>query len=474
MLRKALDTPLLLKKLRRSMDEMRILMAHMDKPGQTSIKEYEKNGGYRAVRKAIPAISPQTLVDMVKQSELRGRGGAGFLTGMKWGFIPRNPALPKYLVCNCDESEPGTFKDRLLIEKDPHQLIEGMILSSYAIGAKVAFIYCRGEYYEGNRLLRQAVQEAKEKGYLGSSLFGTDHSLEIIVHPGAGAYIAGEETALLNSLEGYRATPRLKPPFPAVAGLYRQPTIVNNVETLCNVVHIVNNGVEWFRKIGKPKNTGTKIYQISGQVQKPGCYEFPLGVSLSDVIEKAGGILPGRTFKACYPGGSSCALLTEKDIDISLDFETLTARGTALGTASLIVMDDSADMVKVAHRLMQFYQNESCGKCTPCREGTRWMVQVLARIEAGGGTFGDLPLIEQVCKDMAANSFCALAVGAAPPIVSAILEFRNEFEDYIKRNPKANLQPEMKVSYPYQEIGNQKLEDGHQKLAVLNNKVQSL
>ncbi len=243
------------------MPEMRILMAHIGKPGQCKIENYEKNGGYQAIRKAIPAIKPADLIETVKQSGLRGRGGAGFSTGMKWGFVPKNPALPKYLVCNCDESEPGTFKDRMIIENDPHQLIEGMILASYAIGVRQAFIYCRGEFFEGIALLRRAVHEAKMKGYLGKPLFGSDdYSLDIVVHPGAGAYIAGEETAQLNSLEGYRATPRLKPPFPAVAGLYSKPTIINNVETLCNVVHIVNKGIEWYQSIGKPKNTGTKIF----------------------------------------------------------------------------------------------------------------------------------------------------------------------------------------------------------------------
>lgn len=431
------------------MPEMRILTAYIDSKDQDSLDVYERNGGYQAIRKAIPTIASADITEMVKQSGLRGRGGAGFSTGMKWGFVPKNLNTPKYLVCNCDESEPGTFKDRLLIEKDPHQLIEGIILSSYAIGAERAFIYCRGEFFEGIAKLRRAVDQAKKKGYLGDKIFESNFSLDVIVHPGAGAYIAGEETALLNSLEGYRATPRLKPPFPAVSGLYGKPTVVNNVETLCNVVHIVNRGAEWFQKIGTGKSSGTKIFQISGQIQRPGCYEFPLGVSLREVLDIAGGMHPGRKFKACYPGGSSCALLNEKDIDISMDFETLAARKSALGTASIIVMDDTADMVKVAHRLMQFYQNESCGKCTPCREGTRWIVQVLERILAGGGTFGDLPMIEQVCTRMADTSFCPLAIGAAPPIVSAVAEFKSEFEAYIQKNPNANGHPKMKVSYPY-------------------------
>lgn len=431
------------------MPEMRVLTAFMQDPGQCHIDTYEKNGGYQAIRKAVPSMAPEQLTDMVKQSWLRGRGGAGFQTGLKWGFIPKDPALPKYLVCNCDESEPGTFKDRYIIEHDPHQLIEGIILACYAIGAKQAFIYCRGEFYEGNKKLRRAIQEAKSRGYLNAPLFGSDFSLSIVVHPGAGAYIAGEETAQLNSLEGYRATPRLKPPFPAVSGLYGKPTIVNNVETLCNVVHIVNRGVDWFLSIGKPKNNGTKIFQVSGMVQKPGCFEFPLGVPLREVLEAADWMLPGRTFKACYPGGSSCSLLTDRDLDISMDFDSVAARKSMLGTASIIVMDDSIDMVKVATRLMEFYQNESCGKCTPCREGTRWTKQILSRILSGGGTTGDLKVIEQVCSQMEMNSFCPLAPGAAPPVVSAIREFREEFEAYIRRNSNADKRPEMKISYPY-------------------------
>lgn len=414
-------------------------MAHVDDPLQFQLATYEKNGGYQAVKKAIPHMSPDQVLTEVVNSELRGRGGAGFPTGKKWSFIPKDPHITKYLVCNADESEPGTFKDRLLMEKDPHQLIEGIILTMWAIGAKKAFIYCRGEYFKSFARLTQAVEEARK--YLGD--------LDIVVHTGAGAYIAGEETAQLNSLEGYRATPRLKPPFPAIAGLYGKPTIINNVETLCNVVHIINRGAEWFRSLGKPKNTGTKIFQVSGHIQKPGCFEFPLGVSLKEVLDAAGGMRPGRTFKACYPGGSSCALLTAEDLGVSMDFETLTARGSSLGTASMIVMDDTADMVQVAHRLMEFYQNESCGKCTPCREGTRWVTQMLERILSGKGVFKDLEVIQQVCRNMEGTSFCPLAVGAAPPIVSAINKFREEFEAYIKKNPLANQTPPLKMAYPY-------------------------
>ncbi len=431
------------------MDEMKVLLKYIHVPQQCSIDVYESNGGYQAIRKALKELQPGQLIDLVKSSGLRGRGGAGFVTGLKWSFVPKDSKEPKYVVCNCDESEPGTFKDRLLIEKDPHQLIEGLMLASYAIGANISFIYCRGEYYEGLEKLQNAVNEAVKKGYLGKNIFGSQYSLEIIVHPGAGAYIAGEETAQLNSLEGYRATPRLKPPFPAVAGLYGKPTVINNVETLCNVVHIMNKGVDWFQSIGTPKSTGTKIFQISGHVQKPGCYEFPIGVTLKTVIEKAGGMLPGRSFKACYPGGSSCALITAKYIDSAMDFETLAGLKSSFGTASIIVMDDTTDMVKVAHRLMEFYQNESCGKCTPCREGTRWVVQILERILKGKGVYKDLHTIKQVSNFMALNSFCPLATGAAPPIVSAIQEFEEEFLTYIRKNPDAEKTPKQLVVYPY-------------------------
>lgn len=431
------------------MDEMRVLLKNVGKPDQCHLEGYERNGGYQAIRKALKEIQPSQLIEMVKESGLRGRGGAGFATGVKWGFIPKDPSLVKYVVCNCDESEPGTFKDRYLIENDPHQLIEGIMLASYAIGANRAFIYARGEFFEGIKKLQTAIDEAQKKGYLGEKIFDSQFSLNIVVHPGAGAYIAGEETALLNSLEGFRATPRLKPPFPAIAGLYSKPTVVNNVETLANVVHIVNQGVEWYKSIGKPKNTGTKIFQVSGQVQRPGCFEFPLGIPLGEVIEAAGGMLPGRQFKACYPGGSSCNLLTSRDLDVSMDFESLVERKSALGTASLIVMDDTADMVKVATRLMEFYQNESCGKCTPCREGTWWVVQILSRIERGQGTFGDLKTILDICGSLESTSFCALGMTAALPIASAINEFRGEFEAYIKKNPNADRNPKMKVAYPY-------------------------
>ncbi len=420
------------------MPELKVLLKNIDVANQKSLAVYEQSGGYATLRKVRSELTPDQVIEQVKEAGLRGRGGAGFPTGMKWSFVPKDPNLPKYLVCNCDESEPGTFKDRVIIEKDPHQLIEGIAIASYAIGAKKAFIYSRGEFFEGIATLQTAVDEAKAKGHLGE--------LDIVVHTGAGAYIAGEETAQLDSLEGGKAQPRSKPPFPAIAGLYGKPTVINNVETLCNAVHIVKNGPKWFQSIGKERNNGTKIFQVSGHVRKPGVVELPLGTPLREVIfEHAGGMREGRKFKAVYPGGSSCALLTEKDLDVPMDFDSLAALKTMLGTASLIVMDDSADMVKVAHRLMEFYQNESCGKCTPCREGTRWMVQVLNRILGGGGTQSDLDLILNVCDNMAANSFCPLAVGAAPPVISAIVNFRGEFESYIKKNPNWNKPREMAV-----------------------------
>lgn len=431
------------------MREEKVLTAFVHIKDQYLIETYEKNGGYQAIRKALKEISPSNLIEMVKASELRGRGGAGFYTGKKWEFVPKE-IEEKYVVCNCDESEPGTFKDRLLIEKDPHQIVEGVMLASYAIGAKRAFIYCRGEYFEGFKKLNDAVQEARKKQYIGKNIFSSSYSLEIIVHPGAGAYIAGEETAQLSSLEGFRANPRLKPPYPAIAGLYGKPTVVNNVETLANVVHIVNRGVEWYKSLGKEKNRGTKIFQVSGHVQKPGCFEFPLGVSLRDVLEAAGGILASREFKACYPGGSSCDLLTKEHLDIPMDFESLVKAGSALGTASIIVMDDSADMVKVAHCLMSFYQNESCGKCTPCREGTRWTLQILERILAGKGCKEDLATIADIGASMIMNSFCALGMTAPPPVLSAIKYFRSEFEKYIEKNPGADHPPKMRIAYPYQ------------------------
>jgi NADH-quinone oxidoreductase subunit F len=430
------------------MAEVRVLLKHSDVPLQMDIDTAIKNGAYATAEKHIGTTAQQGIIDMVMQSGLRGRGGAGFPTGKKWSFLPKE-APTRYLVCNCDESEPGAFKDRFLIERDPHQLIEGMILSCYAIGVTQAFIFCRGEYYLGRHRLQKAVDEALARNFLGTKIFGTDVNLDIIVHPSAGAYIAGEETAQLNSLEGFRATPRLKPPFPAIAGLYGKPTIINNVETLCNVVHIVNNGPTWFQQYGTERSRGTKIFQVSGHVQRPGCFEFALGTPLRAVLDAAGGMLPGRKFKACYPGGSSCALLVERDLDIHMDFESLEARRSALGTASVIAMDDTADMVQVALRLMEFYQNESCGKCTPCREGTRWVVQILSRMVQGLGSTADIANIKRICMGMSETSFCPLAVGAAPPVLSAMAEFPEEFQRAIERNPHGHMLPEMPISYPY-------------------------
>lgn len=431
------------------MSETRLLTQWFDDPSLHTIEGYEKHGGYEILKQTLGKQAPTSITQQVLLSGLRGRGGAGFLTGKKWGFLAQHPT--RYLVCNCDESEPGAFKDRYLIERDPHQLIEGLILAAYALQVSLAFIYCRGEFYEGMDRLRQAIDQATTAGYIGKNILNSSYDLHIILHPGAGAYIAGEETAQLNSIEGYRATPRLKPPFPASQGLYGRPTIINNVETLCNITHIVKMGAEAYQKIGTPNNSGTKIFQVSGMVQRPGCYEYPLGVELRTVLEGAGGMLPGKRFKACYPGGSSCVLLTEQDLSIAMDFDTLSKRGSALGTASIIVLDDSVSMVTVARRLMQFYERESCGKCTPCREGTRWVSQILRRIETGRGTESDLDTVMRVCLSLEQLPFCPLAMGAAPPIQSAIRAFPKEFEEAIRKNPMCHSPPPFHIAYPYQE-----------------------
>src|SRR5690554_5021499 len=344
----------------------------------TDIEVYEAQGGYEALRKALKEMDPAAVQQEVLDSNLRGRGGAGFPAGRKWSFLP-DDGRPRYLVCNADESEPGTFKDRMLIENHPHQLIEGVLLAAYAIGAARSFIYIRGEFQRGYRVLVKALEAARRKGYVGRNILGSGWSQEIVVHRGAGAYICGEETGLINSLEGRRGEPRLKPPFPAVAGLYGQPTIVNNVETLSTVPHIINRGAAWFKSIGTERSPGPKIFSVSGHVRRPGNFELPLGVSLRELIfEHAGGMLPGRRFKCVLPGGGSSACLVEEHLDTPMDFESLAAVGSMLGSAAVIVLDDSACVVKAAAALTRFYANESCGQCTPCREGTKWLSRILA------------------------------------------------------------------------------------------------
>lgn len=411
-----------------------VLFKHIDDPKQHQLDTCIRNGGYAALKRALKEIKPAELIEMVKKSGLRGRGGAGFPTGLKWSFVPKDSSKPKYLCVNADESEPGTFKDRQLMECDPHQVLEGVILSSYAIGCHHAYFYIRGEFGFGYKRMAQAVEEAYQKGFLGKNILGTSFDLDVTIVRGGGAYICGEETGLIESLEGKRAMPRVKPPFPAVSGLYNCPTVVNNVETLACVPHIVNRGAEWFASIGPAKSPGTKIVCLSGHVNKPGNYELEMGTPLRELIyTRGGGILGGRKLKAAIPGGSSVPILTEKQIDVKLDFDSVAAAGSLLGCAAVIVMDERTCMVWAAQRLSEFYEHESCGKCTPCREGTFWLVDILSRIEEGRGTMTDLDLLLSICDNISFKTVCALADGAAAPVVSAIQHFKDEFVAHIEQ-----------------------------------------
>ena len=396
---------------------------------------YEKEmSGYQALKKALK-MKPDELIEEVKKSNLRGRGGAGFPTGMKWSFVPKQAEKPKYLVCNADESEPGTFKDRDLIRYTPHLLIEGMLISAYAIGSHVGYIYIRGEYTREAKLLDEAIQEAYAKGILGKKVLGTDFQFDLTVHRGAGAYICGEETGLLNSLEGKRGEPRVKPPFPAISGAFASPTVVNNVETLCSVPFIVNHGGEWFSNLGKlEKSGGTRIFCISGHVKKPGLYELPAGgVTLRELIyDYAGGVLGDRKLKAVIPGGSSAPVLTPEEIDVVLDIEPMMKIGTMLGSAGVMVVSDAYCPVRLIWRITKFYAHESCGQCTPCREGSRWMQDVLWRIETGKGRMQDLDLLLDIANNIGGKTLCALGDAAAGPVLSFVKKFRNEFEEHIR------------------------------------------
>jgi len=411
----------------------KILTKRFEIPGyRGSLTEYEVTGGYQAIAKALKEHTPASLIELVKRSGLRGRGGAGFPTGVKWGFVPKDPELPKYLICNADESEPGTFKDRELIMRDPHQLLEGVMLASYAIGSRTAYIYIRGEFVAGARILEQAIGEAAARGLLGKDILGSSFSLEIHAHRGAGAYICGEETALLESLEGKRGLPRLKPPFPATSGLYRKPTVINNVETLSNIPHIVLRGAEWFAGIGTPKSTGTRIFGVSGHVRRPGIYERPIDVPMRELIfEHAGGIREGRRLKAVIPGGSSVPVLTEQHLDTRMDFESLATAGSMAGSGGLIVMDETTCMVRVGEIISRFYHHESCGQCTQCREGTAWLHKTLRRIEEGRGRTADLDLLVDICDNMKGKTICPLSDAAAMPIESYLKYFRDEFERHV-------------------------------------------
>jgi NADH-quinone oxidoreductase subunit F len=411
----------------------KILFRHIDVPDQHKIDTYIRNGGYRALPKVLKEHTPDQIIEMVKKSGLRGRGGAGFPAGMKWGFIPKDSPKPKFLLCNADEGEPGTFKDRALIENDPHQLIEGIIIACYAISAHQAFIYIRGEFYHEANRLKQAIGEAYEKGYLGKNILGSGFDLDLDIYRGGGAYVCGEETSLMESIEGNRANPRLKPPFPASVGLYKNPTVINNVETLSNISHIILNGGEWYAGIGEPKSTGTKIFSLSGHVKKPGNYELPMGIPLKELIyEHGGGIKDDRKLKAVIPGGVSTPVLTADLVDVKMDYESLYEAGSLLGSGATIVMDETTCMVKVALRISRFFEHESCGKCVPCREGTRWIRQIMERIETGKGREADIELLRDICANIAGNTVCPLGDAAVVPIQSSIEKFRDEYEYHIK------------------------------------------
>ena len=395
---------------------------------------YEQNGGYQTVEKLFQT-APDDVIEEVKNSGLRGRGGAGFPAGLKWSFIPKDTDKPKYLAVNADESEPGTFKDRYLMEKDPHQLIEGIIICCYAIQSHQAYIYIRGEFDLSYRRLQEAVAEAYARGYLGDRIFGKDYKLDVVVHQGAGAYICGEETALLESLEGKRGNPRIKPPFPAVVGLFDCPTVINNVETISALPFIFNNGASAYRQFGTEKSPGTKLFSMSGHVHKQGCYEIPLGYSLRDFIEKEGGGVSGTgRLKAVVPGGSSVPVLTaEEAYDACLDYESLAEKGSMLGSGGVIVMDDSVDMLWALRNLAHFYAHESCGQCTPCREGTGWTSKILDRLYRGDGTQKDLDLLNEIADNMQGKTICVLADALAMPVRSYLQKFPEDFQKHLRR-----------------------------------------
>ncbi|MFU8847669.1 MAG: NADH-quinone oxidoreductase subunit NuoF [Opitutales bacterium] len=444
-----------------AIEEQRLIFKHLDEPGYSNdIDCYLKHGGYEQLKKAV-TMKPEEICAEVMDSGVRGRGGAGFPAGMKWKFLDRKSGKPIYLICNADESEPGTFKDRQIIHKDPHQLIEGMMIAAYAIQAKLAFIYIRGEFFQGYRILERAIEEARAKNLLGDNILGSGYSCDIIVHRGAGAYICGEETGLIESLEGFRANPRIKPPyFPAALGLYQCPTIVNNVETLCDVKHVIEMGGKEFAKIGTPGNSGTRIWCVSGHVQKPGYYEFPCSaITLGQLIyDVCGGLKPGRKLKAVIPGGSSSKILraderfkgklqngTEFDWgieDIPMDFDSLMAVGSMSGSGGVIVMDDSTDMVEALANINYFYAHESCGQCTPCREGVPWMRKVTQRMCEGNAREEDADLLNSIADQIAGRTICAFGEAASWPVQSFIAKFKDEFVEKAREQAARRKQGE--------------------------------
>jgi len=410
------------------------LLRYAEDPSQAKVETFEAHGGYSAWRKALTSMTPAEIIAQVKDSGLRGRGGAGFPTGMKWGFVPKDSPKPRYVVCNADESEPGTCKDRIIMERDPHAMIEGMAIAAYAIGSHQAFCYIRGEFVHPAEMVRRAVKEAYEKGHLGENIYDTGYNLDVVVHTGGGAYICGEETALLNSIEGERGMSRIRPPFPAIEGLYACPTIVNNVETLTSVPHIINRGAEWYRSLGTEKSPGSKIFSLSGHIKQPGNYELELGHSLKDFIyspEYGGGISGGHKLKGVIPGGASTPFLTPDMIDVGLDYESLAEGGSMLGSGAVIVFHEATCIVWVILKLIRFFRHESCGKCTPCRQGTRWLEQIIGAIEHGRGRPGDIEKIESICDNILGRTVCPLGDAAVMPIQSAIKRWPDEWQYHI-------------------------------------------
>ncbi len=415
-------------------DEVKVVSRRFGQ-GAAALDRYLELDGYKAVQKAL-AMTPEAIIEDIKVSNLRGRGGAGFPTGMKWSFVPKESAKPKYVLCNGDESEPGTCKDRLILEHDPHSVMEGVMIAALAVGAMSGYIYIRGEYRYLVDILRQALADARARGFIGKNIFGSGRDLEVYWHTGAGAYEVGEESALMESLEGKRGIPRIRPPFPAVVGLWGGPTVINNVETLAAVPHVILGGGKWFAGLGPSKNGGTRLFCLSGHVEHPGVYELPLGYNLRKMIyEVGGGIRGGKKLKAVVPGGSSTPLLTADEIDLNMDFDTLMKAGTFLGSGGVVVLDETTCMVKFALRVMKFYQHESCGWCIPCREGTDWLKKTLTRFHSGGGLKRDIDNIQYLAENMLGRTFCPLGDAAAMPTISIVKKWRQEFEDHLEGRP---------------------------------------
>jgi NADH-quinone oxidoreductase subunit F len=415
-------------------DEVKVVSKRFGK-GAANIDRYLELDGYKAVQKAL-ALGPDGIISEMKASNLRGRGGAGFPTGMKWSFVPKESAKPKYVLCNGDESEPGTCKDRLILEHDPHAVIEGVVIAGLSIGAKIGYIYIRGEYRYLVDIMRKAIADAYAKGFLGKNIFGSGRDFDVYWHTGAGAYEVGEESALMESLEGKRGIPRIRPPFPAVVGLWGGPTVINNVETLASVPHVITGGGEWYANLGTPKNGGTRLFCLSGHINKPGVYELPLGYNLKKMInEVAGGVWKGHGLKAVVPGGSSTPILKPEEIDVAMDFDSLAKIGTFLGSGGVVIVDDHTCMVKFAQRVIKFYAHESCGWCIPCREGTDWLHKTFKRFHAGGGVKKDIDNIQYLAENMLGRTFCPLGDAAAMPIISIVKKFRQEFEDHLEGRP---------------------------------------